>query len=88
MATQNKVGEQRGMTRRDVLQSMGLAGLALGTGTLAGMPARATALGSSSIAAETPGMNGQYNVLFILTDQKLIPTVIQFSIKIFFWIIP
>ncbi len=61
----------RGMSRREFLESAGIATLALsaGAGALGGIPTVATAAqGVSKAAGSTPP--GPYNILFILTDQE------------------
>ena len=58
-----------GMSRRDFLELTGLTTLALGTGSLAGMPSVATAAEAGGKAAGSAG-GGRYNILFILTDQE------------------
>jgi len=61
--------KRRGLSRREFLESTGLTTLALGTGTLAGMPTMATAAQGAAKAAEAAG-GEPYNILFILTDQE------------------
>ena len=57
------------LSRRNFLESTGLAALALGSGVLAGA---STASAASQSAAKATGKSssGPYNVLFILTDQE------------------
>lgn len=57
------------VSRREFLQSSGLATLALGSGAMSGATTVATAAQSTAQAAESAG-NGPYNILFILTDQE------------------
>ena len=58
-----------GLSRREFLESAGLTTLALGAGTLAGIPTMATA--TQNDVKATQGTNSQpYNILFILTDQE------------------
>jgi arylsulfatase A-like enzyme len=61
--------EDRGLSRRAFIQDTGLTALALGAGTLAGIPTMATAAQSTAKAAGSAG-GGPYNILFILTDQE------------------
>jgi arylsulfatase len=60
---------ERGLSRREFLESAGLTTLALSTGPLAGMSTTATAAQST---AQTTGPAGgaPFNILFILTDQE------------------
>ena len=53
MARSNE--KRRGLSRREFLESTGLTPLALGTGTLAGMPTMATAAQGAEKAAEVAG---------------------------------
>ncbi len=66
----SKSGKGRDISRREFLESTGLASLALGTGALSsGLPTMATA--SQEAAARPLAPNGEpYNILFILTDQE------------------
>jgi arylsulfatase len=57
------------MSRREFLEYTGLTTLALGSGSLAGVPTMATAAGSAPKGAGLAGA-GPYNILFILTDQE------------------
>ncbi len=60
---------RRGISRREFLEYTGLTTLALGAGSLAGMPGVATAAGGGTNTAGAEG-GGPYNILFILTDQE------------------
>ena len=64
-----KDDDGRGLSRREFLESTGLATLALSTGALAGMPTMATAAQGVAKAAGVAG-GEPYNILFILTDQE------------------
>ena len=59
----------RGMSRREFLETAGITTLALSAGALAGVPTMATAAQSAAKPAGSTG-GGPYNILFILTDQE------------------
>ena len=67
MAQEDDAG--RGLSRREFLESTGLATLALSTGALAGTTAMTTAAQGTAQAARPAG-NAPFNILFILTDQE------------------
>ena len=59
-----------GVSRREFLETAGVATLALGAGALAGYPSIASAAQGKSKAAGAGDGAGPYNILFILTDQE------------------
>jgi len=68
----NKDDLSKGLSRRDFLQTAGLATLAMGSGALSLTPktAQAGQSGSKRTRSEGPVTPKRYNVLFILTDQE------------------
>jgi len=63
-----KDNESNNLSRREFLESAGLASLALSTGSLAGVSSLAAA---ETDMKETAGSTGKpFNILFILTDQE------------------
>ena len=62
----------KGLSRRDFLQTAGMATLALGSGAMSLTPETAQAQQSSSVKSRPAGSlkPKRYNVLFILTDQE------------------
>lgn len=65
----DKINKGADLSRREFLESTGLASLALGTGALSALPRKATAK-QSTTAKTGASSGGPYNILFILTDQE------------------
>ena len=64
-----KKSEEKGLSRREFLESTGLSTLALSTGALAGLASpKAKSEDATSTVAGSPGK--PYNILFVLTDQE------------------
>ncbi len=61
--------EKRGLSRRAFIQDTGLATLALGAGTMAGLPAPKAVAQNAESPSASPEQK-PYNILFILTDQE------------------
>ena len=67
----SKDNSSKGLSRRDFLQTAGMATLALGSGAMSLTPQTAQALQSSAKSEPAePLKPKRYNVLFILTDQE------------------
>jgi arylsulfatase len=68
----SKDNSAKGLSRRDFLQTAGIATLALGSGAMSLTPETAQAQQSSSVKSKPGGplKSKRYNVLFILTDQE------------------
>lgn len=68
----SKDNTTKGITRRDFLQTAGMATLAMGSGALSLTPGTAQARQSSTDKTNPGGLINpkQYNVLFIMTDQE------------------
>ena len=62
--------DESGVSRREFLESAGVASLALGVGALAGLPSVSSAARGEGKAPGAGGGAGAYNILFILTDQE------------------
>jgi arylsulfatase len=67
-----KDNRPKGLSRRDFLQTAGMATLAIGSGAMSLTPETAQAKQSSSVKSRPEGSlkPKRYNVLFILTDQE------------------
>mgnify|MGYP001822026497 FL=1 len=60
----------KGITRRDFLQTAGIATLAMGSGALSLAPGKVQASESPASATDTGGQTSprQHNVLFVMSD--------------------